>query len=75
MGGGQHACPQVGVLGLGPIIIREDMSQGAFLGAPTRVPLCRVSRTRKSSSPWTMTSLLVSLFAVSHAALGEFADN
>ena len=26
------------------------------------MPLCRVSRTRKSSSPWSMTSLLVSLF-------------
>ena len=32
MGIGQHACPQVGVLGLGPIIIRKDMSQGALLG-------------------------------------------
>ena len=29
----QHAYPQVGVLGLGPIIIREDMSQGALLGS------------------------------------------
>ena len=32
MGVGQRACLQVGVLGLGPIIIREDMSQGALLG-------------------------------------------
>ena len=32
MGVGQHACPQVGVLGLGPIIIREDMSQGVTFG-------------------------------------------
>ena len=32
MGVGQHTCPQVGILGLGPIIIREDMSQGALLG-------------------------------------------
>ena len=31
MGVGQHACPQVGVLGLGPIIKREDMSQRALL--------------------------------------------
>ena len=62
MGVGQHASPQVGVLGLGPIIIIEDMPQGHFWGAPTRVPFCRVSRTRKSSSPWSMTSLLVSLF-------------
>ena len=62
MGIGQHACPQVGVLGFGPIIIREDMSRGHFWGAPTKVPLCRVSRTRKSSSPWSMTSLLASLF-------------
>ena len=62
MGVGQHACPQVGVLGLGPIIIREDMSQGHFWGAPTTVPLCRVSRTRKSRSPWSMTNLLVSPF-------------
>ena len=58
----QPACPQVGVLGLGPIIIIEDMPRGHFWGAPTRVPLCRVSRTRKSSSPWSITSLLVSLF-------------
>ena len=62
MGVGQYAGPQVGVLGLGPIIIIEDMPRGQFRGAPTRVPLCRVSRTRKSSSPWSMTSLLVSLF-------------
>ena len=27
-----YSCPQVGVLGLGPSIIREDMSQGAHLG-------------------------------------------
>ena len=32
MGVGQHACPQVGVLGLGPIIIIEDMLQGALFG-------------------------------------------
>ena len=32
MGVGQHACLQVGVLVLGPIIIREDMSRGALLG-------------------------------------------
>ena len=32
MGVGQHACPQMVVLGLGPIIIREDMSQVALLG-------------------------------------------
>ena len=32
MGVGQHACLQVGVLGLGPIIIREDMSQGGTFG-------------------------------------------
>ena len=30
MGVRPHACPQVGVLGLGPIIIREDMSQRGF---------------------------------------------
>ena len=32
MGIDQHACPQAGVLGLGPIIIREDMSQGGTFG-------------------------------------------
>ena len=62
MGDGQHACPQMGILGLGPIIIRKDMSQEALLGCSHRVPLYRVSRTRKSSSHWSMTSLLVSLF-------------
>ena len=62
MGVRQHACPHAGVLWLGPIIIRQDMSQGHFWVAPTRVPLCRVSRTRKLSSPWSMTSLLVNLY-------------
>ena len=38
MGVGQHAYPQVGVLGLGPIIIREGVPQGGpFWGSPTRV--------------------------------------
>ena len=32
MGIGQHACPQVGVLGLGPIIIREDVPQEGTFG-------------------------------------------
>ena len=32
MGIGQHACPQVGVLGLGPIIVCEDVTQRAPLG-------------------------------------------
>ena len=32
MGVGQHACPQVGVLELGPIIIIEDMPQGGTFG-------------------------------------------
>ena len=32
MGIGQHARPQVGVLWLGPIIIREDVPLGALLG-------------------------------------------
>ena len=31
MGVGQLACPQVGVLGLGPIIVSEDMPQEALL--------------------------------------------
>ena len=32
MGVGQHACPQVGVQGLGPIIIIKDMPQGGTFG-------------------------------------------
>ena len=32
MGVGHYACPQVGALGLGPIIIREDMSQRGTFG-------------------------------------------
>ena len=54
MGVGQHAGPQVGVLGLGPIIIREDISQGALLGM--LLPGCHFAVC------WCMTSLLVSLF-------------
>ena len=32
MGVGQRARPQMGVLGLGPIIIREDVPQGGTFG-------------------------------------------
>ena len=38
-GVGQHVCPQMGVLGLGPIIVYEDVTQRAPLGALTKVPL------------------------------------
>ena len=39
MGVRQHACPQLGVLGLGPIMIREDIVPGGhFWGTPARVP-------------------------------------
>ena len=48
--------------GWDPSLYLRICPRGHFWGAPTRVPLCRVSRTRKSSSPWSMTSLLVSLF-------------
>ena len=73
MGEGQHACLQEGVLGLGLIIVCEDVTLRASLGAQSA--LLRVSRTRKSNSSWSVTSLLVSLFSVSLAALGEFADD
>ena len=59
MGVRQHACPQLGVLGLGPIMIREDIVPGgALLGYSRQGAIYCVSRTRKS--PWSMTSLLVS---------------
>ena len=63
MGVGQHACPQVGVLGLGPIIIREDMSQGhALLGCSHQGATLPCVMDQEIELPWSMTSLLVSLF-------------
>lgn len=53
----QVCLPSGGCQGLRPIIIRKDMAQRAPFRTPTRV-----SRTSKSSSPWSVTSLLVSLF-------------
>ena len=51
MGVGQPACPQVGVMGLGPIIIREDMSQGAFFGCSNLLSLL-VSLFPSAVLPW-----------------------
>ena len=48
--------------GWGPSQYLRICPRGHFWGAPTRVPLCRMLRIGKSSSPWSMTSLIVSLF-------------
>ena len=48
--------------GLDPSKYVRICPRGHFWGVPTSAPLCRVSWTMKSSSPWSMTSLLVSLF-------------
>ena len=62
MGVGQHACPQVGVLGLRPIMISDHMSQGGTFGVLP--PGCHfaVCHGPEIERPWSMTSLLVRLF-------------
>ena len=59
---GQHACPQVGVLGLGPIIIIEDMPQGALLGCSHQGATLPCITDQEIELPWSMTSLVFSLF-------------
>ena len=75
MGVGQHACPQVGVLGLGPIIIREDMSHGAFLGCSHQGATLSFVTDQENELPLVYDQPPCQPFSVSHAALGEFADN
>ena len=58
MGVDQHACPQVGVLGLGPIIIREYVPGGTFGVLPPWCHFAVVKDQEFELSP----SLLVSIF-------------
>ena len=75
MGVGQHACPQVGVLGLGLIIIPEDMSQGALLWCSHQGATLACVTDQEIDLPLVYDQPPCQPFSVSHAALGKFADN
>ena len=75
MGVGQHACPQVGVLGLGPIIIIEDMPQGALLGCSHQGATLPCVTDQEIELPLVYHQPPCQSFSVSLAALGKFADN
>ena len=75
MGVGQHACPQVGKLGLGAVVVSEDVTQLALHW-----------RSDQSAREAGVPDKVVELTAVGHqppcepfsiclAALGEFADD
>ena len=62
MGVTEHACPKVSVLGLGAVVIHEDVTKRtSFRGADEGPALPGVT-SRKSSSPGSQISLLVSRF-------------
>ena len=75
MGVGQHAWPQMGVLGLGPIIIREDMSQGGTFGVLP--PGCHLPcvTDQENELPLVYDQPPCQPFSISQAVLGKFADN
>ena len=75
MGVGQDAFPQLGLLGLGPIIIREDMSQGDTFGVHPPVCHLAVCHGPGNRAPLVYDQPPCQPFSVSHAALGKFADN
>ena len=75
MGVGQHACPQVGVLGLGPILIREDMSQGGILGCSHQGATLPCVTDEEIELPLVYDQPPCQPFSGSHAALGEFSNN
>ena len=75
MGVGQHACPKAGALGLGPIIIRENMSQGALLGCSHQDATLPCVTDREIELPLLYDQPSCQPSFVSHAALGKFADN
>ena len=74
MGVGQHACPQVDELGLGTIVVSEDLTQLALLwrsdqsareaGVPDKVVELAAVGDQPPCEP----------FSICLAALGEFAD-
>ena len=65
----------MGVLGLGPIIIREDMSQGALLGCSHQGATLPCVTDQKIELTLVYDQPPCQPFSVSHAALGKFADN
>ena len=75
MGVGQHACPQVGVLGLGPIIIIEDMPQGALLGCSHQDATLPCVTDQEIELPLVYDQPPCQPLSVTQAALGKFADN
>ena len=62
MGVGKHACPQVGVLRLGPIIIIEDKPQGALLGCSHQGATLPCVTDQEIELPLVYDQLLVNLF-------------
>ena len=75
MGVGQHACPQVGELGLGTIIVSEDVTKLAL-------HWCSDQSAREAGVPDKLVELAVvrhqppcEPFSICLAALGEFADD
>ena len=75
MGIGQHACPQVDVLGLGPITIREDMSQAGTFGCSHQGATLPCITDQEIELPLVYDQPPCQPFSVSHAAPGKFADN
>ena len=75
MGVGQHACPQVGVLGLGHIIIIEDIPQGALLECSHQGATLPCVTDQEIELPLVYDQPPFQPFSVCHAALGNFADN
>ena len=75
MGVGQHACPQVGVLGLGLIIVIEDMPQRARLGCSHQGATLPCVTDQEIELPLVYDQPPCQHISVSHAALGKFADN
>ena len=71
VGVGQHACPQVGVLGLGPIIIREDVLQGALLGCSHQDASLPYVTNQEIELPLVYDQPLCQPFSVNLAALGK----
>ena len=75
MGVGQHARPEIGVLVLGPIIIREDVPQGALLGYSHQGATLLCVTDQKTKLSLVSDQPPCQPFPVSRAALGKFADN
>ena len=75
MGVGQHACPQVGELGLGSIVVSEDVTKLAL-------HWCSDQSAREAGVPVKVVELAAvsnqppcEPFSICLAALGEFADD